>query len=40
MCPIPCSFPHYAVCLLSICSPFCDANPDGSLIHKAAEIYR
>lgn len=29
------SFPHYTVCLLSICSPFCDADPDGT-----TEIYR
>ena len=40
MCPIPCSFPYDALCLLSICSPFCYSDPDGSVIHGSAEIYR
>lgn len=40
MCPIPCSFPHDAVCLLSICSSFCFSDPDDSVVHGSAEIYR
>lgn len=40
MCPVLCSCLNYAACLLSICSPFCDADPDGSSVHETAGIYR
>lgn len=34
MCLILCSCLIYAARLLSICSPFCDADPGGSSVHE------